>query len=643
MRVLYVEDDERDAELTRRQMRRLAPHITIECVGSLREARERIEPPAAPAYDLILADLRLPDGQGLELLQRVRELALPMAVVIITGLGDEETAVGALKAGADDYVVKGKDYLSRLPLVLEAALHRYRTEGLRRARPLRVLYAEHNLTDANLTRRHLARFAPYIHLEVVHDADQALARLPGPQAAQDYDVLLFDYRLPGLNALEALKELTARRVLLPVVIVTGHGDEEVALQAMRLGAADYVVKSAGYLYHLPSVLENAFHRAALIREQAALRESEARFRRLAENAQDLIYRYRLTPPIGFEYVSPAATAITGYTPEEHYADPDLGRKIVHPDDRPLLERVVADPVAGRAVTLRWVRKDGRIIWTEQRNVPIFDETGALIAIEGIARDVTDRKRMEEDLQRAIQAKEEMIQNVSHELRTPLALVMGYLELLQSETLGPVNDAQRRALNVALTQAERLRFMVNRLILLQTFDTSLLQRVELDPEAWLRSQIPPWQERAAQANLTLQLELRGPLPVIQADPEMLQHVLDNLLDNALKFGAGGGEVKIQAWAEPMALRWTIVDHGAGIPADKLAQLGERFFQADASSTRRFGGMGIGLALCKVILEAHGGRLWAESAGPGCGAAFHVSLPLATQDDPQEMNHPCASTS
>lgn len=643
MRVLYVEDDERDAELARRQIRRLAPHITIECVGSLREARERIESPDAPAYDLILADLRLPDGQGLELLQRVRELALPMAVVIITGLGDEETAVGALKAGADDYVVKSKDYLSRLPIVLEAALHRHRVEGLRRARPLRVLYAEHNPTDADLTRRHLARFAPYIHLEVVHDAPQALARLPGPQAARDYDVLLFDYRLPGLNALEALKELTVRRVLLPVVIVTGQGDEEVALQAIRLGAADYVVKSTGYLYHLPSVLENAFHHAALIREQAALRESEARFRRLAENAQDLIYRYRLTPPVGFEYVSPAATAITGYTPEEHYADPELGRKIVHPDDRPLLERVAADPVAGRAVTLRWVRKDGRIIWTEQRNVPIFDETGALIAIEGIARDVTDRKRMEEDLRRAIQAKEEMIQNVSHELRTPLALVMGYLELLQSETLGPANDAQRRALNVALTQAERLRFMVNRLILLQTFDPRLLHRVELDPEAWLRSQIPPWQERAAQAGLALRLELQHPLPAIQADPEMLQHVLDNLLDNALKFGAGGGEVKIQAWAEPTALRWTVTDYGAGIPADKLAQLGERFFQADASSTRRFGGMGIGLALCRVILEAHQGRLWAESAGPGCGAAFHVSLPLTIQDDPQETNRPCASTS
>ncbi len=643
MRVLYVEDDERDAELTRREMRRLAPHITIDCVDSLRCALERIEPPAAPAYDLILADLRLPDGQGLELLQRVRELALPMAVVIITGLGDEETAVGALKAGADDYVVKGKDYLSRLPLILEAALQRYQAEGLRHARLLRVLYAEHNSTDADLTRRHLARFAPYIQLEIVHDATQALARLSGPQAVQNYDVVLLDYRLPGLNALEALKELTVRQVVLPVVIVTGQGDEEVALQAIRLGAADYVVKSAGYLYHLPSVLENAFHRAALIREQAALRESEARFRRLAENAQDLIYRYRLTPPVGFEYVNPAATTITGYTPEEHYADPELGRKIVYPDDRPLLEDAAAHPAPDRPLILRWVHKDGHIIWTEQRNVPIFDENGALVAIEGIARDITSRKRMEEDLRRAIQAKEEMIQNVSHELRTPLALVMGYLELLQSETLGPVNEAQRRALNVAMTQAERLRFMVNRLILLQTFDASLLHHVELDMEAWLLTQARPWQERAAQAGLTLRLELQGPLPTIQADPEMLQHVLDNLLDNALKFGADGREITIQAWAEPTALRWTIIDHGVGIPADKLAQLGERFFQVDASSTRRFGGMGVGLALCKVIVEAHGGRLWAESAGLGCGSAFHVMLPTAAQNDLRETNRPCASTS
>ena len=137
--------------------------------------------------------------------------------------------------------------------------------------------------------------------------------------------------------------------------------------------------------------------------EQSLRESEARFRRLTENAQDLIYRFRVTEPRGFEYVSPVATRMTGYTPEEHYADPQLGFKIVHPDDRPILEQaMVAGPPSGEPVTLRWIRRDGSVLWTEQRNVAIRDEAGRVVAIEGIARDITARMEVE----RAVHESEE---------------------------------------------------------------------------------------------------------------------------------------------------------------------------------------------------------------------------------------------
>lgn len=127
-----------------------------------------------------------------------------------------------------------------------------------------------------------------------------------------------------------------------------------------------------------------------------LQSSEQRYMRLAENAQDLIYRYRFWPERGFEYVSPSATAITGFSPEDHYADPDLGFKLIHPEDRHLLEATAGGEFDySRPLTLRWVRKDGEIIWTEQRNVPIYDDEGRLIAIEGIARDVTERMRIEQ--------------------------------------------------------------------------------------------------------------------------------------------------------------------------------------------------------------------------------------------------------
>ncbi|MCL6431697.1 MAG: PAS domain S-box protein [Anaerolineae bacterium] len=134
--------------------------------------------------------------------------------------------------------------------------------------------------------------------------------------------------------------------------------------------------------------------------EEALRESESRFRLLAENAQDLIYRFRLKPQPGFEYVSPSATRIVGYTPEEHYADPQLGIKLVHPEDRPRLEAIAT----GRetAATLRWIRKDGTVIWTELHNVPVYDDKGELVAIEGIARDVTDRVHAAEERERLLQ-------------------------------------------------------------------------------------------------------------------------------------------------------------------------------------------------------------------------------------------------
>jgi PAS domain S-box-containing protein len=125
------------------------------------------------------------------------------------------------------------------------------------------------------------------------------------------------------------------------------------------------------------------------------RRDAEHFRLYADNARDLVYRYRFLPTPGFEYVSPSSTAIIGYTPEEHYADPDLGVKLVHPEDRHLLE----DPLrlTEKPIVARWYRKDGVLIWTEQSNKPVYDGARNIIAIEGIARDITERKLAEEAL------------------------------------------------------------------------------------------------------------------------------------------------------------------------------------------------------------------------------------------------------
>ena len=125
-----------------------------------------------------------------------------------------------------------------------------------------------------------------------------------------------------------------------------------------------------------------------------LQKSEERYRFIAERSNDLIYVYRLKPELGFDYVSPSAEKITGYTPEDHYNDPMLGIKLVHPDDRHLLQNIQEGVVKMAPYLMRWIKKDGQVIWTESQNIPIYDEKGDLVAIQGRATDVTERKRSE---------------------------------------------------------------------------------------------------------------------------------------------------------------------------------------------------------------------------------------------------------
>jgi PAS domain S-box-containing protein len=255
---------------------------------------------------------------------------------------------------------------------------------------------EHNPADIDLTRRHLARYAPHIHLDVINGSQDAIKIMVDPEKRMKYDVLLLDHRLQGLNALEVMKELIPHHLGIPMILVTGHGDEEVAVQALKLGAADYVVKTTDYLFHLPSVIENAYNRTKLLQEQHALRDSEEKFRRLAENAQDIITRIVFQPYLHFEYVSPAVKNILGYAPENFYNDPAFFFSIVHPDEREAAERSL-DPAftPTQPTVIRLRHHDGNYIWAEQRNVLVRDENDLVVGVESITRDITERKEAEQ--------------------------------------------------------------------------------------------------------------------------------------------------------------------------------------------------------------------------------------------------------
>jgi PAS domain S-box-containing protein len=180
------------------------------------------------------------------------------------------------------------------------------------------------------------------------------------------------------------------------------------------------------------------------RADAALRESAARFHRLAENAMDMIYRYRRLPTPGVEYVSPAAMAITGYTCEDFYADAFLLHRIVHPDDRPLLS--LRHPEAAMPpLTVRWLHKNGAVIWTSQQMVSVLDANGNVVAIEGIVRDITERVQ-------AYQILEQRVEERTHEIERRREVAEGLRDIL---TILNSNHSLAEILDAIVAQACRL--------------------------------------------------------------------------------------------------------------------------------------------------------------------------------------------
>jgi PAS domain S-box-containing protein len=400
VKVLYVEDNPLDIDLTRRELQKNAPQIVLDVVPSYREAMGRLR--NNPDYDLMLTDLRLPDGGGFALLSFVRERDLPMAVVVITGQGDEDTAVAVMKAGADSFIVKRQNYLDQLALTLEGVFKSYQEEIARRPRLLRVLYMDQTFVENEQTRRLFASHAQHIQLEVVFTVPELIQRLFEKNAVAELDVLLLDYRLDTVEGLELLKELRqVRRIDLPIVLVTSHGDQEVAAQALRLGASDYVVKTEGYLYRLPGLLENAYHHAQLLREQAALRASEERFRSLIENSADGIIV--TDGEFAIKYASPSCSRVLGYQQSSL-----LGEKIpdyTAPQDLPGLQQLSSQmrQQPGKPFQTEFRVRDslGEWRWLQATCVNLIQES----AVEGIIfnfRDITERYLAEERIHRQLQ-------------------------------------------------------------------------------------------------------------------------------------------------------------------------------------------------------------------------------------------------
>lgn len=207
-----------------------------------------------------------------------------------------------------------------------------------------------------------------------------------------YQIILTDDPLSSFNARRALQLLRSRKLDIPFIVVTGNEGAELAVELMRLGASDYLIKDQFVRLGgtVTSALEQKRMRDENWQKLHQLTTSEELFRRLVENSPDILFRFRLYPEKGFEYIGPAVEKVTGYRPEDFYKDWTCLFRSVHPEDLAgLTARLSANTTDLNPLVLRWVRKDGTVVWTEQRVVPEYNDTGILVAVDGISRDVSE--------------------------------------------------------------------------------------------------------------------------------------------------------------------------------------------------------------------------------------------------------------
>jgi two-component system, NarL family, sensor histidine kinase BarA len=250
------------------------------------------------------------------------------------------------------------------------------------------------------------------------------------------------------------------------------------------------------------------------------------------------------------------------------------------------------------------------------------------------------------LQRAVARLEELdrlksnfLATMSHELRTPLTSVIGYAEMMAEGLAGPITQEQRDYLATILSKADQLLGMITSVLDVAAIETGplALDRSRLSLAEIVASEIATFTSQAGKRGIAIQLEARGD-SIVVGDKKKIRQVVSNLISNAVKFTPDRGHVGVAVRPGPLspqetddatAIQLVVSDSGIGIPRDHIAKIFEPFFQVDSSSTRAFGGTGLGLTLAKAYVEAHGGRIWVDTA-PGQGSTFVATFPLRVEE-------------
>ncbi|MBI4424292.1 MAG: response regulator [Elusimicrobia bacterium] len=441
------------------------------------------------------------------------------------------------------------------------------------------------------------------------------------------DVVLLDLMLPDSRGLETVGAVMAQAPHVPVIVLTGLYDEALALEAVGRGAQDYLVKATFDARLLKRSVAYAIERARL----------RAELENILANAADSIVVVDSRNIV--RYANPAAEGLFGRKAEAMIGEP-FGFAV---EPRKTSEIRITVPGGGERIAemrvspLQWKRYEAFL-------ASIRDIT-ALRRIEQIKAEIRERRRMD-------QLKDELMSTVSHELRSPLTVIKAAIANLYEGFAGPVEESQMKLIALAHRNVERLAKIINNLLDLSRLESDQM-RVEketVDLGALAREAVQSYQLASGEKGVRVDLRLPVDLPAVFADPDLVTQVLNNLLDNAVRFahssvtvsaeavpslagppGGGGGRAKA-AVADRPGVRITVADDGRGIPPDQRGQLFNKFVQVGRPpGGGGYKGTGLGLAICKEIVTRHDGRIWVESE-VGRGARFHMVLPQAAGEQP-----------
>lgn len=399
-----------------------------------------------------------------------------------------------------------------------------------------------------------------------------------------------------------------------------------------------------------------------------LRRSEERFRLLVEGVAEYAI-FMLDPNGKVATWNSGAERIKGYTAAEiigqHFSIfyPEEVRESRWPEHE---LQVAAEKGSFRDIGWR-LRKDGTTFWANVTITALRDDTGKLLGFAKLTRDLTEAKRVEaietanqqrEEMldaersarmtaQRATRLKDEFLATLSHELRTPLSAILGWTQVLLRGTTPKGPDEQKRAIEVIDRNARAQVQLIDDLLDLSRIMTGKLRldTHQVSFSSVVEAAVDSAKPTAEAKGIRLRAILGARQDIVSADSARLQQVVWNLLTNALKFTPKGGQVQVLLQRVNSHLELSVSDTGVGISRNFLPHVFDRFSQKDTSTTRAFGGLGLGLAICKQLVELHGGVITAASDGEGMGATFSVHLPLSIiqlHDENTPRIHPTADT-